>query len=101
MSFKSLTAEELQAIKRRVASATPGPWFVQHVPFNGFDDPIITTANGTYVAQTAYDMQSDTLDHNVDEDAVFIAHSREDIERLLEEIRYLRSQLERWPPYKP
>jgi hypothetical protein len=52
---------------------TKGPWIARGLPYNGFDDPVITTQDGTYIAQTVYDMQSNTQEHNINDDTLLIA----------------------------
>ena len=85
--------EELDAIEARANAATPGPWLCRDIPYDGVGDPIIETADGTYIAQTVYDMQSTTVAHEVDADTGFIAHAREDIPRLVAEVRRLQEAL--------
>ena len=85
-----MNEKEFQEIKERCEKATPGPWKVLNIPYNGYDDPEIVTKDGTYICQTTYDMQSQSEKHNVDEDTEFIAHAREDILKLLREIEILR-----------
>jgi hypothetical protein len=83
----------LDSIRARCESATPGPWKAIGIPYNGYDDPIIETDSEIYIAQTAYDMQSETQTHNVNADTEFIAASRTDIPQMLAEIVRLTTDL--------
>jgi hypothetical protein len=76
-------ATRLAAMRQRAEAATPGPWRATGLPYDDIHDPCIETADGDYVAQTVYDMQSASLNHHVDEDTEFIAHAREDVPYLL------------------
>lgn len=108
--MSGLTDDEIREIEQRAAAATPGPWFVRQLdddyamslvavsiaPDTGqgerwpdFDHREIVAA--TLVQQPRY---VDVADQQWDENAEFIAHAREDIPRLLAEIRRLRSRQE-------
>jgi hypothetical protein len=98
--------DEFDNIRRRADAATPGPWRVEFV-----DD----TYAMNFVAVTTGELREDwpedsaqvvaaTLvqgperyasiaDGRWDENARFIAHAREDVPRLLDEISRLRSKL--------
>lgn len=81
----SRTAREVIAeLKELLAKATPAPWVTHKLPYDGFDDPIITGGEGVYIAQTVYDMQSYTQKHNVDADTKLIAALRNSVELLIE-----------------
>lgn len=104
-----LTHEELAAIEQVAQAATPGPWFVRHldddaamnlvaistVPDTGrgerwpdFDHDEIVAA--TLIQRPRY---VDVHDERWDENARFIANARQDIPRLVAEIKRLRGQL--------
>ncbi|HYC66690.1 hypothetical protein [Brevundimonas sp.] len=68
-----LTDEKLAEWESLAKAATPGPWEPVGLPYDGYDDPEIVTADGLYVAQTAYDMQSATTERDVDADTRHIA----------------------------
>jgi hypothetical protein len=106
----SPTDEELSEIEERAGAATPGPWHVRQldddfamslvaintVPDTGtgerwpdFDHRQIVAA--TLVQQPRY---VDVADERWDENANFIANARQDIPRLIAEIRRLRHLLE-------
>lgn len=78
---------DLDAIERRVAAATPGPWWTgRHIPGAVFvaDDSgsprhILSISPGT-IGTVA--------------DAAFTAHARQDLPALLEEVRRLRAALQ-------
>lgn len=79
---KRLTDEELREIEQRAELATKGPWVIISI-----DDVF------AYVC-------FDSLPYKVAEvlslrDAEFIAHAREDVPRLVEEVRRLNSELTR------
>ena len=105
-----LTEEELAAIEELAESATPGPWFVRYldddhamnlvaigtVPDTGrgerwpdFDHHEIVAA--TLVQHPRY---VDVADERWDENARFIASARQEIPRLIAEIRRLRRHVD-------
>ncbi|MER5866180.1 hypothetical protein [Kitasatospora sp. NPDC002040] len=105
-----LTAEDLARIEERAEAATPGPWHVRElddddamslvaistVPDTGhgerwpdFDHQQIVAA--TLIQQPRY---VDVADQRWDENARFIADARQDIPRLIAEIRRLNRRLE-------
>lgn len=106
---------ELTSIRSRAASASAGPWFVRvldddyamnlvaistvadsgHERWPDFDSGEIVAA--TLVQQPRYVSQSDS---RWDENAEFIAHAREDVPRLLEEVARLRALLDPASPSK-
>ncbi|MET8957821.1 hypothetical protein ACWEO4_47890 [Streptomyces sp. NPDC004393] len=102
-----LTDEELDELAR---AATPGPWFVRNLDdvdamslvavstlpdaglgerWPGFDHREIVAA--TLIQQPRY---VDAADERWDENAHFIAAARDNIPRLVAEVRRLRRQLE-------
>ncbi|MFJ2033576.1 hypothetical protein [Streptosporangium sp. NPDC087985] len=104
-----LTDEELAAIEELAEAATPGPWFIRHlddeaamnlvaistVPDTGhgerwpdFDHREIVAA--TLIQHPRY---VDVADGRWDENAQFIADARQDIPRLIAEIKRLRQLL--------
>jgi hypothetical protein len=105
-----LTEQELAAIEELAAAATPGPWFIRHldddqamglvaistVPDTGrgerwpeFDHNEIVAA--TLIQHPRY---VDVADERWDENAQFITNARQDIPRLIAEIKRLRQQLD-------
>jgi hypothetical protein len=77
-----MTDEELKVIRERCEKATPGPWRA--------DGRYIETIEGAEEEMAIYDEGGhDELD------AEFIAHAREDVPRLLEEIERLREGLKK------
>jgi hypothetical protein len=81
----SLTEEELSRIEGRAAAATVGPW-TAHVEGRDFlgGSSCITTGGDDIELSGAAEADYD-----------FIAHARQDIPRLVEEIRSLRATLDR------
>jgi len=104
-SDEELPEEELSAIERRVAAATPGPWigwtesrhgiggtsFVQLRADSEEDDEI-------YLTRSTGGSEVRGADAQTDADIEFIAGARQDVPRLVNEIRRLRAALERVPP---
>jgi hypothetical protein len=83
---------DLDAIEARLKAATPGPWQAVDLPYNGIDDPMIVNGELVYIAQTAYDMQSSSQEHDVDADTIFIANAPADVAALLGEVKRLREE---------
>ncbi|MQY03493.1 hypothetical protein [Actinomadura macrotermitis] len=104
-----LTDEELATIEELAEAATPGPWFVRNLDddhamslvaistapdtghgerWPGFDHREIVAA--TLVQAPRY---VDVADERWDTNALFIANARQDIPRLIDEIKRLRRQL--------
>ena len=107
-----MTDEELQAIRRRCAKATPGPWVIS----TSWQNPDVFTARGIFLADspegtiaswqivggypddppegfqiiggeiTSGEVQPE------DDDLAFVAHSRQDIPALLTELDRLRAE---------
>ena len=87
---KALSAAELEAIRRRCDNATPGPWksFIEgrdHTSGSSF----IMTGRGN---SRGNDIE---LSGATSADQDFIAHARQDIVRLLNEIARLKSSASR------
>jgi len=76
---------KLKEIKKRLNATTPGYWEREcDKIYEDFDDdPTIISDKGLYICQTTYDFQSPTMEHNVEEDTVFITNAKNDIEYLL------------------
>ena len=75
-------------IRERLQAATPGAWRIWK-PDNdylGDGDPIVESESGQYIAQTSYDGLSHTVRETMVDDAEFIAHAKEDIVWLLEQL---------------
>ena len=104
---------ELDAIRRRAEAASAGPWFVRYLD-DGYAANLVAVASrpgpehgddGSFrdgdidakdiVAATLVqnpERYVDIADHRWDENADFIAHAREDVPRLLDEIERLRGR---------
>lgn len=84
--------QRLREIKARLQSTTPGVWEVCFAEDEKFrpdcpeEDPCVCTNSGQFIAQTTYDTLSTTCRPTMYADAVFIAHAKEDIAFLLEEL---------------
>jgi hypothetical protein len=81
-----ITAAELAAIRERAEKATSGPWGWSDAKVR--DGKYVFVPQGSYLADTLI-MFGDTYE-NGEQDAEFIAHAREDIPRLLDEIERLQ-----------
>lgn len=83
--------KRIKEIEERLSNTTSGIWRATGIPYDcesdENDDPCIVTDDNIYIAQTVYDMQSLTTYHNVNEDTIFIANSKSDIEFLLNFIK--------------
>lgn len=94
-----MTDGDLQAIKERAAKATPGPWagpritdlwppgWVGVYEGDGTGDVI----PGSIIGVTSHATDNEDLQ---DANAKFIAHAREDIPMLVEEVERLQEELE-------
>lgn len=84
-----ITDERLKEIKARAEAATPGPWnswaVVDGIPHNHVASPteeIAELDNGEYIENP-----------NMDADAKFIAHARQDVPDLIAEVERLEAKL--------
>ena len=87
--LNGMSQEYLNAIKERVAKATTGPWDINR---NSDDDVFVTDIwfdgeDGGHV-----EIHGDTVASSI-YNAEFIAHAREDVPMLIEEIEKLREAL--------
>ena len=75
-------------IKNRLQATTPGVWRVLQPDEDHFgsDDPTVETESGQYIAQTSYNGLSNTRRLTMHADAEFIAHAKEDIAFLLQQL---------------
>lgn len=98
MSKEPLTEERIAEIRGREKAATQGPWRAKCEILEA-DECGNATAEMTYVSTNdkgiciLYGRGHD--DANTQEDATFIAHAREDIPALLDEVERLRAENER------
>lgn len=97
MSKEPLTEERIAEIRGREKAATQGPWRAKCEILEA-DECGNATAEMTYVSTNdkgiciLYGRGHD--DANTQEDATFIAHAREDIPALLDEVERLRAENE-------
>ncbi|MGO4612656.1 hypothetical protein AB4305_11760 [Nocardia sp. 2YAB30] len=105
-----LTDTELDQLDALARAATPGPWFVrllddEHamnlvavstVPDTGLGERWPTFDHHQIVAATLIQQPRyvDTADERWDDNALFIAHARQAVPRLIDEVRRLRQQLD-------
>lgn len=98
MSKEPLTEERIAEIRGREKAATQGPWRAKCEILEA-DECGNATAEMTYVSTNdkgiciLYGRGHD--DANTQEDAAFIAHAREDIPALLDEVERLRAENEK------
>lgn len=81
---QSITEEELDRIERLCAGATGGPW-------QAFIEDRDHWGGSSFVRTAGEDVEMNASDGDYD----FIASARQDVPRLLEEVRALRAELER------
>jgi hypothetical protein len=89
-----MTASQLEAIRARMKSASDGPWSVRRIP-NSFpsqagDRYTHPCVRGFRVPRRIYDLAW----QQVEADAEFIAHARNDMPALIEELEHMRSTLQ-------
>ena len=88
---EEMTEQELLAIEARANLASPGPWCVR-------DQFIETSTSPSHLLGVTMQRTEEGLTQLPGEDnALFIAHARTDIPRLVSEIRRLKSQLRDQP----
>jgi hypothetical protein len=81
MDTRRLNDAELEAIEKRLEASSKGPWHAE-------DDQVLT----------GKDVLCDVCCGEIEQavaDAVFLAHTREDVERLLVEVRSLKQELQK------
>ena len=84
MSAQSfLTDEELQHMQQRCAAATPGPW-------KSYIEGRDHTSGSSFIMTSGEDIE---LTGATDADQDFIAHTRQDMPRLLAEVQRLRQRI--------
>jgi hypothetical protein len=83
-----LSAEQLHAIEQRVAVCTPGPWCHRLL---GFIECCAEPAHVIGVTCQGHDPKHVTLP--AADNAAFIAHAREDVPRLIAEVRRLHQRV--------
>ena len=85
-----MTEDELRAIETRVLAASRGPWksWIEGRDHTSGSSFIATSESGA-AASSAIELTGAT-----DADQDFIAHARQDVPRLVEEVRRLRSELD-------
>lgn len=80
---ETVSEEELQEIERRCQAATPGPW---HSFIEGRDH----TSGSNFIRTAGEDIEVVAAEPS---DQDFMAHARQDVPRLLAEVRRLRALL--------
>lgn len=86
----------ISEIRKRLLATTPGAWGRisngEDWDDDEGDDWVVCTEDGQYIAQTSYDGLSPTTRETCKDDAVFIAHAKEDIDYLLRELEKFKGQ---------
>lgn len=82
-----MTPEQLDAIEARANAATPGPWTPSHHPNDPYHWAVFDTDTRALTANRG----------GCPDDADFIAHAREDIATLLDEVVRLNDLLAKRP----
>lgn len=88
--------DRTQQIRARVEAATPGPWSVHHIERGPLMIGIDSDPDGTGPVDLAI---AEMLSDATQDDAAFLAHAREDIPWLLEQLRLAHEALERARPF--
>jgi hypothetical protein len=95
MSDEPVSDAELAAIEARVQAASPGPWrsWIEGRDHYGGDD-VVSTASGEFYFYVRTYLEDRPIEENrrqstADQD--FIAHARDDLPRLIAEVRRLRA----------
>jgi hypothetical protein len=89
-----MTPEELQAIRDRVAKASPGPWTTEQGEYSGRNWPLGLSGqygNDVTVFLTTDHVHASEMYGDAATDGDFIAHARTDIPALLAEIDRLNA----------
>jgi hypothetical protein len=87
-NFDELSEDDLAQIERRIAAASPGPWTAFYGPGIGGDDFIrVSEQDGEPDMYVSRDREP-----AAEADLEFIAEARQDVPRLLAEVRRLRGQ---------
>lgn len=103
MTLDELSEAEIEEIERRAEQASPAPWesFIEgrdhwsgddFIRIGGFDDAQPDMYVSHYLGATSVRVPDVDMD--------FIAHARQDVPRLVAEVKRLRQVLERGGPAK-
>jgi hypothetical protein len=90
-----LTEAELIEIEARAAGAIAGPWTIRRMERADAGPAVAIEANGADRTVVDVEAGEGTLDER---EAQFIAHAREDVPRLIAEVRRLRAGVQRSEP---
>jgi len=90
MKLKLLSKEGLAEIRKRADKASPGPWKKET---DTFGDDTSAYKRCYWLTGPQFIEVDGSYFHNRD-DALFIAHAREDIPRLVDQVERLRMELE-------
>jgi hypothetical protein len=91
-----MTDDELDAGERRAQAATPGPWvsYVEGRDHDSGDSFILTAGPDLYISYDEWpEDQRQANEQRRANDMDFIAAARQDVPRLIAEVRRLRARL--------
>lgn len=93
--MSALTDEDLDAIEARANAAAPGPWVVPNLSDDRYQIPFVRAAGDRpfRVAQFGWSNSHESKQRDL-RNAVFVAHAREDVPRLVAEVRRLDNEVE-------
>lgn len=88
--------DRLKEIRERAEKATPGPWIT--VAHSWEQTSVFTDADDIQIAACLYqgDEESEESNDQNDRCAEFIAHARDDVPYLLQEVERLNEELWKW-----
>jgi hypothetical protein len=95
MTDERITDSELDAMGARAEAATPGPWETIHKYDGGLYSDHVVSPDRRCIANINAHPNFGGKPYKAKEIAEFIAHSREDIPRLIAEVRRLREENKR------
>lgn len=85
-----LTEDEIKAIEQRTKAATPGEWITEFDPYGGYD----CMGPGVHITNIKGDMVVTCEDGPMKENADFIASAKQDIPRLVADLRAAKRVIE-------
>lgn len=90
-----MTDNDLKGVEERANAATPGPWNESKDSWDGTEYSVIRGPEGEIVLQeptsfSVYPSASFVTAEGMEADIAFAAHAREDVPKLIAEIRRLR-----------
>lgn len=87
-----LSTAELSAIEQRAKAATPGEWITEFDPYGGYD----CMGPGVHITNIKGDLVVTCEDDMMKENADFIASAKQDIPRLVADLRAALKERDSW-----